>query len=229
MAAHVLYLSGDPDADALLADDPLALLVGLVLDQQVPLEKAFRSPLDLKERLGGTLDAATLAHMDPDHLADLFAERPALHRFPRSMAGRVQEVCRVIVDDYDGDPAAIWTTASNGPQLLRNVKALPGFGEQKARIFVALLGKQLGVRPKGWREAAGPFGVAGSFRSIADIHSPASLAKVRQFKQEAKAAAKAGAAEPGTGKAGAPKPGKKAGAPTAPPRGRGRARSRIPS
>jgi uncharacterized HhH-GPD family protein len=202
MAPHVLYLSGDSEADALLTDDPLALLVGMVLDQQVPLEKAFRSPYDLKERLGGTMDAATVARMDPDRLADLFAERPALHRFPRAMAARVQEVCRVIVDEYGGDPAAVWTSAADGAALLRNVKALPGFGDQKARIFVALLGKQLGVRPPGWREAAGPFGEPGSFRSVADIDSAASLAKVRRFKQEAKAATRASVSGTGTGATG---------------------------
>jgi uncharacterized HhH-GPD family protein len=186
-----LFLAGEPDADALLSKDPLALLIGMVLDQQVPLEKAFKSPFDLQERLGGTLDVASLAAMDPDELAAIFSERPALHRFPKSMAGRVQELCALIVDSYGGDAAAIWTSAADGKELLANVKALPGFGEQKARIFVALLGKQLGVRPPGWEKAAGPFGEAGSFRSVADIHSPDTLAKVRQFKQKAKAQAKA--------------------------------------
>ena len=127
-----LYLTGDEAADNLLSTDPLALLMGMVLDQQVPLEKAFRSPFDLKERLGGTLDAATLASMDPEALAEVFSARPALHRFPKSMAGRVQEVCSLIVDSYGGDAAAVWTSAADGKQLLANVKALPGFGEQKA-------------------------------------------------------------------------------------------------
>jgi uncharacterized HhH-GPD family protein len=192
-----LFLSGQPEADSLLSEDPLALLIGMVLDQQVPLEKAFKSPFDLRERLDGTLDAATLASMDPEELAAVFSERPALHRFPRSMAGRVQELCALIVDTYHGDPAAIWTSAATGKELLANVKALPGFGEQKARIFVALLGKQLGVRPPGWEKAAGPFGEAGSFRSVADIDSPETLAKVRQFKQKMKAKAKAKAAAQG--------------------------------
>jgi uncharacterized HhH-GPD family protein len=186
-----LYLSGDEAADELLSTDPLALLVGMVLDQQIPLEKAFRSPFELKERLGGTLDAATLASMDPDRLAEVFSTRPALHRFPKSMARRVQEVCAVVVDDYGGKAAAIWTTAGDGRQLLANVKALPGFGEQKARIFVALLGKQLGIRPAGWARAAAPYGETGSFRSVADIDSPEALAKVRQYKQRMKAKAKA--------------------------------------
>ncbi|HEY7916691.1 MAG TPA: HhH-GPD-type base excision DNA repair protein [Acidimicrobiales bacterium] len=189
-----LFLSGEPEADALLSKDPLALLIGMVLDQQIPLEKAFKSPFDLQERLGGTLDADSLASMDPDKLAALFAERPALHRFPRSMAGRVQELCALIVDSYHGDAAAVWTSAADGRELLANVKALPGFGEQKARIFVALLGKQLGVRPTGWEKASGPYGEAGSFRSVADIHSPETLAKVRQYKQRMKARAKGKAA-----------------------------------
>ncbi len=186
-----LYLTGDKAADDLLSTDPLALLVGMVLDQQIPLEKAFRSPFELKERLGGSLDAATLASMDPDRLAEVFSARPALHRFPKAMARRVQEVCALLVDDYGGDAAAVWTTAVDGKQLLANVKALPGFGEQKARIFVALLGKQLGVRPAGWARAAGPYGEPATFRSVADIDSPEALAKVRQYKQRMKAKAKA--------------------------------------
>jgi uncharacterized HhH-GPD family protein len=194
MARPTLHLSGEPEADALLSKDPLALLIGMVLDQQVPLEKAFKSPFDLRERLGGALDVTSLASMDPDALAAVFSERPALHRFPRSMAGRVQELCALIVDSYHGDPAAVWTSAADGKELLANVKALPGFGEQKARIFVALLGKQLGVKPPGWEKAAGPFGQAGSFRSVADIDSAETLAKVRKFKQKMKAQAKAKAA-----------------------------------
>jgi uncharacterized HhH-GPD family protein len=194
MPRKSLYLSGDPDADALLGDDPLALLIGMVLDQQIPLERAFRSPYDLRDRLGGTLDAGAIAAMDPDALAAVFSEKPALHRFPSSMAGRVQEVCRVVVDQYGGDAAGIWTTAADGQELLANVRALPGFGVQKARIFVALLGKQLGVRPSGWRQASTPFGDAGTSFSIADIDSPATLEKVRRHKQQLKAEAKARAA-----------------------------------
>jgi uncharacterized HhH-GPD family protein len=205
MPRRNLYLSGDPEADALLTKDPLALLIGMVLDQQIPLERAFRSPFDLKDRLGGPLDAATLASMDPEALAEAFAERPALHRFPKSMAARVQEVCSLIVDSYGGDAAAVWTSAADGKELLANVKALPGFGEQKARIFVALLGKQLGVRPPGWEKAAAPFGDAGSFRSVADIDSPDTLAKVRQYKQSMKAKAKASAGNATGGKASAGK------------------------
>jgi uncharacterized HhH-GPD family protein len=193
----VLYLSGDEPADQLLTKDPLALLIGMVLDQQIPLERAFKSPFDLQQRLGGTLDAARLASMDPEKLAAVFSETPALHRFPKSMAGRVQDLCTLIVDSYDGDAAAIWNSASTGKELLSNVKALPGFGEQKARIFIALLGKQLGVRPPGWEKVASPFGETGSFRSVADIDSPEALTKVRQYKQQMKAKAKAKANKPG--------------------------------
>ena len=192
-----LYLSGDEAADELLSTDPLALLIGMILDQQVPMERAFRSPFDLRERLGGPLDVTVLASMGPEALAAVFSERPALHRFPKSMAGRVQAVCGVIVESYGGDAAAIWTSASDGRELLANVKGLPGFGDQKARIFIALLGKQLGVRPPGWEKAASPYGDAGSFRSVADIDSPEALAKVRQYKQRAKAKAKAKATKPG--------------------------------
>ena len=195
MAPPRLTLAQHSDADALLSADPLALLIGMVLDQQIPLEKAFRGPLDLKERLGGSLDATEIATMDPERLADAFATPPALHRFPRANAKRVQELCRIVVDHYDGQAEQVWTTASGGDELLDRVRALPGFGEQKARIFVALLGKQLGVQPPGWREAAGVFGAEGSFVSVADIVGSESLARVRRFKQERKAAARA-AAEP---------------------------------
>ncbi len=195
----MIHVTGDDAVDQLLSDDPLALLVAMVLDQQVPLERAFRSPYDLRERLGGRLDVAALASMDPEALAGVFSEKPALHRFPKSMASRVQDVCTVIVDSYGGDAAAVWTSAADGQELLANVKALPGFGEQKARIFIALLGKQLGIRPPGWEKVASPFGDTGTFRSVADIDSPESLAKVRQYKQKAKAKAKAQAksAKPG--------------------------------
>ncbi len=193
----MLWLTGDSEADALLSSEPLALLIGMVLDQQIPMERAFKAPYDLKERLGGSLDPEAIAAMAPDELAEIFGAKPALHRFPRSMAGRVQEVCASVMDTYDGDTSAIWTTAADGKQLLSNVKALPGFGDQKARIFVALLGKQIGVRPAGWDVAAGVYGEAGSFRSVADIDSPEALAKVRQFKQQMKAEARAKLPNPG--------------------------------
>ncbi|MGA2529289.1 MAG: HhH-GPD-type base excision DNA repair protein [Acidimicrobiales bacterium] len=183
-----LPFTGDPDANKYLVDDPLALLIGMVLDQQVPLEKAFAGPWVLRQRLGRELDAAEIAEMDPDRLASLFIERPALHRFPGSMAGRVQELCRLLVDKYGGDPAALWTTSATGDELFTRVRELPGFGEHKARIFVALLAKQLGVRPKGWERAAGTFGEPGSLASVADIDSPEALIAVREHKRALKAA-----------------------------------------
>ncbi|MDX6202274.1 MAG: hypothetical protein QOJ83_1774 [Frankiales bacterium] len=191
-----LWLSQVPEADALLARNPLALLVGMVLDQQIPLEKAFTSPYVLTQRIGRDLDAADLAARDPERLAALFTTPPALHRFPGSMSARVQALCQAVVDDYAGDAAAIWTTAEDGPELLRRVKALPGFGEQKAKIFVALLGKQLGVTPPGWQTSAGAYGEAGSLLSVADIRDAGSLERVRAYKKQAKAAA-AAAKSPG--------------------------------
>jgi uncharacterized HhH-GPD family protein len=188
-----LHLSGDAEADRLLSNDPFALLIGMVLDQQIPLERAFTSPKDLKDRLGGRLEAADIAAMDPDALAKIFAERPALHRFPAANAKRVQELARIIVEEYSGDAAAVWNGARSGQELFERIRALPGFGEQKARIFVGLLGKQLGVRPEGWREAAGHFGDEGTFMSVADIVDTGSLGKVRAYKQQMKAAAKAAA------------------------------------
>lgn len=188
-----LRLSGDPDADRILSSDPFALLIGMVLDQQIPLERAFSSPRDLKDRLGGRLDPAEIATMDPDALGKVFAERPALHRFPAANAKRVQDLARIIVHEYGGDAAAIWNEAKSGEDLFERVRALPGFGEQKARIFVALLAKQLGVRPEGWREAAGNYGSDGTFMSVADIVDAESLGKVRGYKQQIKAAAKAAA------------------------------------
>jgi uncharacterized HhH-GPD family protein len=186
-----LALSGNEEADELLSTDPLALPIGMVLDQQVPLEWAFSAPVLLKNRLGGRLDAAEIAAMDPEKLGAVFMERPALHRFPAANAKRVQELCRIVVDEYGGDAAGVWRGVADGPELLRRVRALPGFGEQKAQIFVGLLGKQLGVRPGGWEEAAGKFGQPDTYMSVADIVDPVSLGKVRAYKQQMKAAAKA--------------------------------------
>ena len=185
-----LPLSGDAAADKLLEKDPLALLIGMVLDQQIPLERAFRSPADLKARLG-RLDVHELADADPDELGRTFAEPPALHRFPASMAKRVQELCRHLIAGYGGRADRVWKSAGDGATLLANVKALPGFGDQKARIFVALLGKRLGVQPPGWQEAAGDFGRPGTFASVADIDGPEALKHVRAHKQQMKARAKA--------------------------------------
>jgi len=194
VAAKKLCLAQDPEADALLSESPLALLIGMVLDQQIPLEWAFKGPLNLTKRIGRDLDATDIARRDPDAFAKAFATPPALHRFPGSMAGRVQEMCRVIVDEYDGDPAGIWTGVASGAELLKRIEALPGFGKQKAKIFLALLGKQLGVRPKGWREAAGEFGDDGSRKSVADITNAKSLGQVREYKKTMKAAKKVAAA-----------------------------------
>ena len=193
MARAHLHLSGDPEADAVLSRDPLALLIGMVLDQQIPLEKAFSSPAELARRLGRPLDAAEIAAMDPDDLALLFKERPALHRFPGSMAGRVQEVCRTVAEDYANKAQNVWKGARDGQELFARVKALPGFGEQKAKIFVALLGKQLGVNPDGWRNASKPFGAEGTYLSVADITDAESMVKVRATKKAMKAKARASA------------------------------------
>jgi uncharacterized HhH-GPD family protein len=186
-----LHLSQDPEADALLSDSPFALLVGMVLDQQVPLEWAFASPLELQRRLGKTLDPKRIAQMDPEALGTAFSARPALHRYPGSMAARVQELAKLVVERYGGRPEEIWRGATSGDELLARVKELPGFGEQKAKIFVALLGKQLGVRPEGWDTVSEPFSEPGSFRSVADITDVETLNRVRAFKQALKAANKA--------------------------------------
>jgi uncharacterized HhH-GPD family protein len=187
----------EPAANELLSTDPLALLIGMLLDQQVPLERAFSAPYDLTRRLGHRPTAEELAGYDPEALAAVFAERPALHRYPASMAARVQALAQLIVARYDGAAGRVWRDAADGADLRRRVAELPGFGAQKAQIFVALLGKQLGVQPAGWREAAGPFGEAGSHCSVADISDEDSLARVRAYKQELKAAAKAKASTAG--------------------------------
>ncbi|NKS66217.1 Fe-S cluster assembly protein HesB [Rhodococcus hoagii] len=189
--ALTLNLVGDPEADALLASDPLALLIGMLLDQQVPMETAFAGPKKLDDRLGG-LDVHKIAEMSPDDFIAVCAQPPAVHRFPESMGERIQSLCGYIVEHYDGDTAAIWTSGRpSGKEVLKRLKALPGYGDQKARIFLALLGKQIGVQPEGWREAAGAYGDEGSRRSIADVVDRQTLLEVREFKQAAKAAAKA--------------------------------------
>jgi uncharacterized HhH-GPD family protein len=193
VATPRLRLAQNPEADELLARDPLALLIGMLLDQRVPLEWAFGAPYRLAQRLGtDSLDAGEIAAHDPEAFTGLMVGPPALHRYPAVMAGRVQALCRHLVEAYGGDAAAVWRDAGSGPELLRRLRALPGFGEQKARIFVALLGKQLGVRPPGWREAAGPYGEEGARRSAADVTDADSLAEVRAFKQAAKQAARGG-------------------------------------
>ncbi|SQD96414.1 putative HhH-GPD family protein [Parafrankia sp. Ea1.12] len=186
-----LHLSQIDEADELLTNDPLALLIGMVLDQQIPLERAFAAPLELTRRLGRSLDAVDLAGMDPDELAAVFSIQPALHRFPAAMAQRTQKLCQIVIDSYDGNAARVWTAAADGKDLLKRVAALPGFGIQKAKIFVALLGKQLGVEAEGWREATAPFGEAGSYLSVADIVDQQSRDKVRDYKKQMKVTARA--------------------------------------
>ncbi|MBB6172003.1 putative HhH-GPD family protein [Nocardiopsis mwathae] len=186
-----LYLAGEPGADELLAGDPLALLIGMLLDQQVPMETAFAGPKKIADRMGG-LDIRAIAEADPEQFAAMCAQTPAVHRFPGSMAKRIQALCRYFVESYDGRPERLWTEGDpDGREVLRRLKALPGYGDQKARIFLALLGKQFGLQAAGWREAAGPYGEEEARRSIADVLDEQTLAEVRAYKKSAKAAAKA--------------------------------------
>lgn len=187
-----IQVAQQPEADDLLGRDPLALLIGMLLDQQVPMERAFSGPYTIAVRLGrdhiSGLDAHEIAAYDPEAFAELLARKPAVHRYPKAMAQRIQRLAAYIVDHYGGKAEAIWADAADGGELLRRLEALPGFGRQKAQIFVALLGKRLGVGPPGWREAAGPYGEEGVYRSVADVVDAESLAKVRQAKREAKRA-----------------------------------------
>jgi uncharacterized HhH-GPD family protein len=189
-----IRLSQDAESDALLDRDPLALLLGMLLDQQIPMEHAFWSPAELARRLGrDALDAREIAGYDPEAFIAIFATPRALHRYPKSMGGRVQTLCRAVVEQYDGDVTLIWRDVSDGKELYSRLVALPGFGPQKAQIFTALLGKQRGVTPPGWREAAGGYGEDGVFRSVADVVDPVTLGKVREYKQARKSAQKAAA------------------------------------
>jgi len=183
-----LQLVQDPEADALLESNPFALLVGMLLDQQIPLEVAFAGPKKIADRMGG-VDAREIADYDPDKFAALCAERPSVHRFPGSMAKRIQALAQIVVDPNGGEATGVWSAGDpDGAEVLQRLKELPGFGDQKARIFLALLGKQYGVTPKGWREAAGDYGKAGSHLSVADIVDAGSLEKVRSYKKKMKAA-----------------------------------------
>ncbi|WP_459970460.1 HhH-GPD-type base excision DNA repair protein, partial [Nocardioides pyridinolyticus] len=184
-----IHITGDPAADQVLTDDPFALLVGMMLDQQYPMEHAFRGPAKVLDRFG-TLEPARIAAADPVEFAALCGTPPAIHRFPGSMAARLQELAGIVVDEYDGHAERIWTEAADGRDLMKRMQALPGFGKQKAQIFVALLAKQLGVRPEGWEAAVGAYAEDG-FRSVADVVDEASLQKVRDYKKQQKAAAKA--------------------------------------
>ena len=189
MVIGTLAITGDQDADHLLNTDPLALLVGMLLDQQVPMEWAFMGPYRLADRLGSSLGAAAVAEMDPDDFASVVSEKPALHRFPASMAGRIQQMCQHIVDEYDGNAEAVWRDVSSGGELYERLVALPGYGDEKARIFLALLAKRFGHTPTGWEQAAYPFSDPVP-RSVADIDGPDSLAKVREWKKAQKAKTK---------------------------------------
>lgn len=189
-----LTLTGDPTADELLSDNAFALLIGMLLDQQIAMELAFVGPARLAERLDGELTPATVAALAPEALEERFRQKPAIHRYPGSMATRVHALAEHLVEHHGGDAAAVWADVDSGAELYRRVAALPGYGQQKARIFVALLGKQCGVTPDGWREAAGEYGEDG-YRSIADVTSPETLARVREDKQARKAAAKAAKAQ----------------------------------
>jgi uncharacterized HhH-GPD family protein len=191
MAKTAIHLTGNQEADALLSQDALALLLGMVLDQQITMEKAFWAPFELSRRLGGPLNPAEIAAYNPEKFVALFTEKPALHRFPGSMAGRVQAVCHIVCDEYAGQADRIWKKLPDGATLIKRLNALPGFGDQKSRIFAALLGKQLGVQPDGWEAATAPFGEANSHISVADITSPETFALVRAHKQQMKAKAKA--------------------------------------
>ena len=191
--ATQIRIAQDDAADAVLSQDPFALLVGMLLDQQYPMEHAFRGPWKILERFG-TLDPGAIAAADPEAFADLCATPPAIHRYGRSMAGRVQQLAQVVRDQYAGRAESVWQDATDAADQLGRLRALPGFGDQKARIFAALVGKQLGVRPAGWHEVVGPYAEDGSYRSVADVVDAESLQKVREFKQAAKAQAKAAAA-----------------------------------
>ena len=182
-------ITGDPAADKVLDESPFALLAAMMLDQQYPMEHAFRGPAKVLDRFG-TLEPSAIAAADPEEFAALCATAPAIHRFPGSMAARLQDLARLVEEQYDGRTERLWTEATSGKDLLKRVMALPGFGKQKAQIFVALLAKQLGVRPDGWEAAVGDYALEGH-RSVADVVDPASLQKVRDFKKEKKAAAKA--------------------------------------
>jgi uncharacterized HhH-GPD family protein len=182
-----LPFTGDPEADTLLAADPLALLIGFALDQQVTVQKAFAGPLELRRRIG-TLDPATIAAMEPELLQEAFRRRPALHRFPGSMAIRVQDLCAVVAREFSGDAARVWTGARDGVELEARLRALPGIGEMKAKTLVGLLGKQFGVRPAGWEE------VAPSYPTLADVDSAEALARYQEQKRAWKASQKAAAA-----------------------------------
>lgn len=187
MSEPVLPVTGDPEADQLLVDDPLALLIGMLLDQQVPMEWAFRGPMTLRERLGGELDAEAIANMDVEEFVAVCAEKPAIHRFPAAMGRRIHELCNELVEHYGGDAGAVWRDVDDARELHRRLRQLPGYGEEKTKIFIAILAKRLGIRPEGWEEVAAPFS-DDQPRSVADVDSEESLGRVREWKKAMKAA-----------------------------------------
>ena len=195
MTNQSLWLTGDPEADALLSSDDNALLIGMVLDQQVPMEKAFSGPLVIAQRMGGRLDVTQIAAMSEDEFIELCSQRPAIHRFPAAMAKRIRQVCQVLTEDYDGQATNVWKDARSGAEVKANLGRLPGFGPDKAAIFTAVLGKLRGITPEGWRTAAGYYGEPGTFRSVADIVDSDSLQKVRETKKDVKAAKKKASAD----------------------------------
>jgi len=195
MTNDPLWLTGDAEADQLITEDDNALLIGMVLDQQVPMEKAFSGPLVIAQRMGGRLDVAAVAAMSEDDFVALCSRPPAIHRFPAAMAKRVRQVCQVLTEDYDGQAANLWKDARSGNEVKANLERLPGFGSDKAAIFIAVLGKLRGITPDGWRTAAGYYGEPDTFRSVADIVDSDSLQKVRETKKSVKAAKKASASQ----------------------------------
>jgi len=186
MTTGTIPITGDDTADRLLVENPLALLIGMLLDQQVPMGWAFRGPFTLQERLGGALDAETIAALGPDKVEAIFRDKPAMHRYPGSMGRRTYELCAYVVEHYGGDAGAIWRDAPSGQEIYRRLRELPGYGEEKSKIFLAILGKRLGQAAPGWEEAAAPFSDA-TPRSVADVGSAESLAQVREFKKARKA------------------------------------------
>ena len=188
-ATKKMPITGDPESDQLLMDEPLALLIGMLLDQQVPMEWAFRGPATLKRRFGGALDAHQIAAMSEDEVVAVFCEKPAVHRFPAAMGRRAHGMCEIIVDKYDGDAGAIWRNVRSADEVYRRLRELPGYGEEKTKIFMAILAKRLGRKPTGWEAVAAPFSDK-TPRSVADVSSAATLAKVREFKKAKKAEGK---------------------------------------
>jgi uncharacterized HhH-GPD family protein len=179
--------TGDADADALLNDNPLALLIGMLLDQQIAIEWAFASPHRLRQRLGRPLTASALAELTEDEVVELFAEKPALHRYPASMAKRAHKLCTHLVQHHDGDPTSVWSSAADARELRRSLLALPGFGKEKTRIFIALLAKRFGIAPPGWQDEAGPFAADGH-HSVADLDGPDAVVALRDHRAALKAA-----------------------------------------